>query len=68
VHAVKVEPKILTGAGDVWDAADIIGYIAGLDPRERLLFANAAASLYVREPTGEPPAMGKVYELIERVQ
>jgi ribokinase len=68
VHAVKVEPKILTGAGDVWDAADILGYIAGLDPRERLLFANAAASLYVREPTGEPPAMNKVYELIERVQ
>lgn len=68
VHAVKVEPKILTGAGDVWDAADMLGYIAGLDPRERLLFANAAASLYVREPTGEPPAMNKVYELIERVQ
>jgi ribokinase len=68
VHAVKVEPKILTGAGDVWDAADILGYIAGLDPKERLLFANAAASLYVREPTGEPPAINKVYELIERVQ
>jgi ribokinase len=68
VHAVKVEPKILTGAGDVWDAADMLGYIAGLDPKERLLFANAAASLYVREPTGEPPAMNKVYELIERVQ
>lgn len=68
VHAIKVDPKILTGAGDVWDAADIVGYIAGLDPRERLLFANAAASLFIREPDGEPPAMGKIYELIERVQ
>jgi ribokinase len=68
VHAIKVDPKILTGAGDVWDAADIVGYIAGLDPRERLLFANAAASLFVREQDGEPPAMAKVYELIERVQ
>lgn len=68
VHAIKVEPKTLTGAGDVWDAADILGYIAGLDPRERLLFANAASSLYVREPSGEPPAMSSVFELIERVQ
>lgn len=67
-HAVKVEPKILTGAGDVWDAADVLGYIAGLEPKERLMFANAAASLYVREPMGEPPALNKVYELIERIQ
>jgi len=67
-HAIKVEPRILTGAGDVWDAADIVGYIAGLDPKERLLFANAASSLFIREPTGEPPAMNKVFELIERVR
>jgi ribokinase len=67
-HAIKVEPRILTGAGDVWDAADIVGYIAGLDPRERLLFANAASSLFIREPSGEPPAMAKVFELIERVR
>lgn len=68
VHAIKVEPRILTGAGDVWDAADIIGYLAGLDPSERLLFSNACASLYVREPTGEPPVMSKVFELVERIQ
>lgn len=67
-HAIKVDPKILTGAGDVWDAADILGYIAGLEPRERLLFANAAASLFIREPSGEPPAMNKVYELVDRIK
>ena len=67
-HAVRVEPKILTGAGDVWDAADIIGYLAGLDPKERLMFSNAAASLFVREASGEPPTMNKVFELIERVR
>ncbi|HEX9678631.1 carbohydrate kinase family protein [Nitrososphaera sp.] len=68
VHAVRVEPKILTGAGDVWDAADIIGYLAGLEPLERLMFSNAAASLFVREASGEPPTMNKVFELIERVR
>lgn len=67
-HAIRVEPKLLTGAGDVWDAADIIGYLAGLDPKERLLFANSAASLFVREASGEPPAMNKVFELIERIR
>lgn len=67
-HAIKVEPKLLTGAGDVWDAADIIGYLAGLDPGERLMFANAAASLFVRDQSGEPPVMNKVFELIERVR
>lgn len=67
-HAVRVDPKLLTGAGDVWDAADIVGYLAGLDPKERLLFANSAASLFVRESSGEPPAMTKVFELIERIR
>ena len=67
-HTIKVEPKILTGAGDVWDAADIVGYIAGLDPKERLLFANAASSLFIRETSGEPPVMNKVFELIERIR
>ena len=66
-HTIKVEAKRLTGAGDTWDAADIIGYLAGLHPQERLLFANCCASLYVRHPNGEPPSMNKVFELVERV-
>ena len=66
-HAIKVDAKRLTGAGDTWDAADIIGYLAGLHPQERLLFANCCASLYIRDPNGEPPSMNKAFELIERV-
>ncbi|MGI0049592.1 MAG: carbohydrate kinase family protein [Nitrososphaera sp.] len=67
VRAIRVDAKTLTGAGDSWDAADIIGYLAGLDSQERLLFANCCASLYVRDPQGEPPAMTKIFELLERV-
>ena len=67
-HAIKVDTKRLTGAGDTWDAADIVGYLAGLHPQERLLFANCCASLYIRDPSGEPPSMNKAFELIERVQ
>lgn len=68
VHAIKVQAKTLTGAGDSWEAADVLGYLAGLDPRERLLFANCCSSLYVRDETGEPPTMNKVFELLERIQ
>ena len=66
-YTIKVEAKTLTGAGDSWDAADIVGYLAGLDPQQRLLFANCCSSLYVRDPNGEPPTMNKVFELVERV-
>ena len=66
-HTINVEAKRLTGAGDTWDAAAIIGYLVGLHPQERLLFANCCASLYVRDPNGEPPSMNKVFELVERV-
>ena len=66
-HTIKVEAKRLTGAGDTWDAAAIVGYLVGLHPQERLLFSNCCASLYVRDPNGEPPSMNKIFELVERV-
>ncbi|MEM2759529.1 MAG: carbohydrate kinase family protein [Nitrososphaerales archaeon] len=46
-RSVKVKTAVSTGAGDVWDAADIAGYLCGLDGEERLLFANASAALYI---------------------
>ncbi len=45
--ALDTNAKIVTGAGDVWDAADIIGYLSNLSDSDRLLFANAAAALYI---------------------
>lgn len=68
VHTIKVDARTLTGAGDSWDAGDILGYLAGLESQERLLVANCCSSLYVRDPQGEPPTMNKVFELVERIQ
>jgi ribokinase len=67
VHSIRVEPKTLTGAGDVWDAADVIGYMAGLDARERLIFSNASVSLYVRNPSALPPRLDEVFDMLERI-
>ncbi|MGP8069814.1 MAG: PfkB family carbohydrate kinase [Candidatus Bathyarchaeia archaeon] len=38
----------VTGAGDVWDAGDIVGHLVDLSAQERMLFANASAYLYLR--------------------
>lgn len=37
----------VTGAGDVWDAGDIVGHLMNFSTRERLRFANANAYLYL---------------------
>ena len=68
VKNFPVEIKFVTGAGDVWDAANILGYLANLEPRQRLLFANAAAALYVRNSEGMPPTMQEVLSLVTAAQ
>jgi ribokinase len=67
VRAIKVDVKTLTGAGDSWDSADIIGYLAGLNATERLTFSNATVSLYLRSQIAEPPSNSQVFELLERI-
>ncbi len=64
VKSFPVNPVLVTGAGDVWDAANIIGYLAKLDSAERLTFANAVASLYVASPEGIPPTMDEALHLV----
>ncbi|MGC9133354.1 MAG: PfkB family carbohydrate kinase [Nanopusillaceae archaeon] len=43
----KVEPKILTGAGDYWNAGNFYGYINNFNNEERLNFANEFAKKYI---------------------
>ena len=64
VKSFPTKVKFVTGAGDVWDAANIIGYLAKLSPTERLKFANATASLYVANLEGIPPKMDQVLSLV----
>ncbi|HUH82800.1 MAG TPA: carbohydrate kinase family protein [Nitrososphaerales archaeon] len=55
-----VEPRRLTGAGDVWDAAAIYGRLKGMEEPERLKFANRAARLYLKNRAAEPPTLAQV--------
>lgn len=62
----KVEPRTLTGAGDSWDSANIIAYMAGLDREQRLIFSNAYAALYVANPISEPATLDETIDFIEK--
>ncbi|MGB9124033.1 MAG: PfkB family carbohydrate kinase [Nitrosotalea sp.] len=65
VKSFQVQPKFVTGAGDVWDAANLLGYLTNLNPLERLEFANVTASLYVGNSLGIPPTMNEVLSFVD---
>lgn len=54
--------KNLTGAGDSWDAADIIGHLIKLPPQDRLFFSNAFASLYISIENRQLISLEKFFE------
>jgi len=66
VKSFDVVPRKLTGSGDCWDAADILGYLSHLDANERLLFSNAYASLYVGRSDFEPPTIDEAVYLAQK--
>lgn len=66
VKSFQVKPVIITGAGDVWDAANIVGYLTNLSRRERLVFANGASALYIKNTKGDPPTMHEVLSFIAK--
>ena len=68
VKSFPIEAKFVTGAGDVWDAANILGYLADLEVTERLLFSNTAASLYVNSSNGIPPTIQETLSYVTAVR
>lgn len=64
VQTFEVDIRTATGAGDVWDAANIIGYLCKMDASERLLFANAYAALYISSSDMSAPRLKEVSRFI----
>jgi ribokinase len=67
VPCFQGEPRRLTGAGDVWDAASLRCRLKGIDVQERLEFSNAAAWCYVTAERPEPPSLAMVEEALNRL-
>ncbi len=55
VPAFKIKPLRATGAGDAWDAGNIIADFGGLSDEGRLTLANAVSACYLGNVTGEHP-------------
>jgi ribokinase len=61
-------PMKVTGAGDVWNAADIIGQAIELTHKQRLVFANAAAASYIKKPDLEPCSLTEILEQVREIE
>lgn len=65
VPTFRVEPIRVTGAGDAWNAGNILGHLAKLQPSDRLLLANAVAALYISGKEGIAPSLAEVVQFLE---
>lgn len=67
VPCAKIKPSKVTGAGDVWNAADIFAQGVGLGHKDRLIFANATGATYLEKPGLDPPSLTEVIGKIDDV-
>lgn len=56
----------LTGAGDAWNAGDLLGYLLDVEPDERLLLGHAVAAFYVSAPEPRHPDLRDVQSFLRR--
>ena len=67
VPVFKVPVLRVTGAGDAWNAGNILGDAHGLSDEHRLALANAVAAHYISNPKGKHPTRKELVQFIERL-
>jgi sugar/nucleoside kinase (ribokinase family) len=65
VSAFKVNALRATGAGDAWDAGNIVGDANALSAECRLALANAVAACYLSDPDGSHPTRQRLVKFLE---
>jgi sugar/nucleoside kinase (ribokinase family) len=65
VPAFKVEALRATGAGDAWNAGNILAEASALSDECRLTLANAVAAYFLSDPEGLHPTRRKLARLVE---
>jgi sugar/nucleoside kinase (ribokinase family) len=65
VSAFKVNPLRATGAGDAWNAGNILGDGNELSDECRLVLANAVAAYYLADPESKHPTRRKLAKFIK---
>lgn len=66
VPAFKIKTYRATGAGDAWDAGNILGYANDLNAQDRLTLANAVAACYLSDPEGRHPTKERLIEFLQK--
>lgn len=67
VPCFKVNVKRTTGAGDAWNAGNILGWGSKLDEYSRLLIANAVAAIYISKDAPIHPDIWELKEFIMKM-
>jgi sugar/nucleoside kinase (ribokinase family) len=62
VPSFNVNSLRTTGAGDAWNAGNILGDALKLPDSCRLTLANAAAAFYVSSPSAEHPSLSEIVD------
>ena len=68
VPAFQVPVLRVTGAGDSWNAGNILGDAYGLSEGCRLMLANAVAAYYISNSDGLHPTRKKLMEFLEKMK
>jgi sugar/nucleoside kinase (ribokinase family) len=66
VPAFKIKALRATGAGDAWNAGNILGDGSALSEECRLALANAVSACYLSNPEGMHPTRRKLVEFMEK--
>lgn len=64
----EIELKRSTGAGDAWNAANMLGYLLELEPEERLTFANAFAASYLSADKPKHSTLKEIISFLKRAE
>lgn len=64
VPTFKVKTLRATGAGDAWDAGNIIGDRNALSDKCRLMLANAVSACYLSDTDGKHPSKSKLLSFL----
>jgi ribokinase len=68
VPAFKVKALRATGAGDAWDAGNLLGDANGLSDECRLTLANAVSACYLSDPEGAHPTKQKLAKFLRKAE
>jgi sugar/nucleoside kinase (ribokinase family) len=67
VPAFKIPVSRTTGAGDAWNAGNILGDAYELPDKCRLTLANAVAAYYISNSEGKHPTRKKLIEFLKKL-